>query len=439
MSGLAGLLAVATLHLVGSALASHAFGGPRWPFVVAALVVGGLAFWAQWRERSVKRMLAGAALGVGAWLVLATLDARGTFPLEPSSEVAVRGPGRLAAVRIRTNQLGLRGAIPPRTEGRLRVVLAGAPTFSSLVGDDATLARTLEATLRRRGLEADVFGAALPGIDTRLQIELLREHAAALDAGLIVYLHRPSDDRRPLARYESPRAAAVFPLAAYAAERSSSWPAPTSLEELGELSARVLLVYETCPATVAPEFAHAVVAADEARHLEEGELNARGVRRLADELAPMITQLRRGEEEGLADSFGRQCAGPPEPEPEPDDDGSLAESQEPSLIGGVELMQRVGALLAPHRIGERVGDGWFISGVRMSPDHVDLELRIGSDVVALRLTHPSASANPRWQSQSFAIEVVTRIARSRIPDGTLEELAAAIVRNDEGGFWSEAP
>ncbi len=87
------------------------------------------------------------------------------------------------------------------------------------------------------------------------------------------------------------------------------------------------------------------------------------------------------------------------------------------------------ALLAPHRLGAEVREGWKLWNVRIGSREIEIELRSPTDARAgLRLVEWSNHAE---RSASFGI-VIENDAGSSAAIGAV---VAAIKRNDRGGFW----
>ncbi|HVP31818.1 MAG TPA: hypothetical protein VMW35_21935 [Myxococcota bacterium] len=141
---------------------------------------------------------------------LAARDARGEGSFNPFQPDGLLGyalrPGAVAhqelgghVTEVRVNALGLRGpeASPRPTPGRPRVLVLGDSfAFGFGVAEGSTLRDRLEASLRARGVDAEVLSAGVPGWSTDHQLVYLRSRGFALEPALVLLVvceNDPSD------------------------------------------------------------------------------------------------------------------------------------------------------------------------------------------------------------------------------------------------------
>lgn len=110
---------------------------------------------------------------------------------------------------------------------------------------------------------------------------------------------------------------------------------------------------------------------------------------------------------------------------------SVAHAQIPPSAYVIEpgREEEVLALFAPYRLGSEVAGGVTLANVRIEPTGIVAELAgPAREKTELRLAHPDAVREPSETSPSFAM--------SWDEEGdAVRALAAAVVRNDGGGFW----
>jgi hypothetical protein len=121
---------------------------------------------------------------------------------------------------------------------------------------------------------------------------------------------------------------------------------------------------------------------------------------------------------------------------------SLAHADEPPPSGPVILGGRESAvehLFDPYTSEHEVADGWLLGDMHINRTVIDAQLQRGAEKATLLLAHPRDPASRdhvvmTLQSQSFALYLMgpesVRAAGNK--------LAQAVIRNDHGGFWSEA-
>lgn len=97
---------------------------------------------------------------------------------------------------------------------------------------------------------------------------------------------------------------------------------------------------------------------------------------------------------------------------------------------------RVLALFAPYTLGGEVATGHRLWGVAIERTRVNVTLRAADGREAtLALQHPDDTIRPDGRSRSFAI--VHGSEPGDAAQAARRALAAAVVRNDTGGFWEE--
>lgn len=97
----------------------------------------------------------------------------------------------------------------------------------------------------------------------------------------------------------------------------------------------------------------------------------------------------------------------------------------------------VRALFAPHRLGGEVAGGWRLWSIRIEGREVRAGLRGSEDAEAeLGLLPPDHPEARRGLPPSRSFAIVVRHEGGAGGRAALEQLAAAVRRNDRGGFWT---
>lgn len=99
-----------------------------------------------------------------------------------------------------------------------------------------------------------------------------------------------------------------------------------------------------------------------------------------------------------------------------------------------EREDEIQALLLPHRLGDELAPGWRLRAIAIDLATIHVQLRGPADALAeLTLDHPDYAPPRARATGSFALWVT---AAPRGSEPALDELVAALERNDDGRFWA---